>query len=73
MIEDQIADGDYVVVQKQRDGPQGPDRRRPDRRGRSHAEALVPREEPHPPGAGQLDDEADLRQETPACWAYWHL
>ena len=42
--------------------PEGPDRRRPDRRGRGHAEALVPREEPHPPEAGQLEDEAHLRK-----------
>ena len=64
MIEDQIADGDYVVVQKQRHGAQRPDRRGDDRRGRSHAETLVPREEPHPAGAGQLGDEADLRKDA---------
>ena len=65
MIEDQIADGDYVVVQKQRTAPEGPDRRRAHRRGRSHAETLVSREEPHPSGAGQLGDEAHLRQRRP--------
>ena len=64
MIEDQIADGDYVVVRQQKTA-QGPDRRGHHRRGRGHAEALVPREEPHPPGAGQFDHEADLRPRRP--------
>ena len=49
MIEDQIADGDYVVVQKQRTARKGQIVVAIDRRRRSHAEALVPRKEPHPP------------------------
>ena len=43
MIEAQIADGDYVVVRKQRTARDGPDRRRPNRRRRSDAQALVSR------------------------------
>ena len=65
MIEDQIADGDYVVVQKQRTARKGQIVVAMTGRGRSHAETLVPREEPHPPGAGQPHDEADLRQGRP--------
>ena len=61
MIEDQIADGDYVVVRRQRTARKGSDRRGHYRRRRGDAEALVSRKEPHPPGARQFDHEADLR------------
>ena len=71
MIEDQIADGDYVVVRKQRTRPRRPDRRGHDRRGRSHAQAVLSGKEPHPARAGQLHDEADLRQERQDSAAWW--
>ena len=60
MIEDQIADGDFVVIRKQKTA-QGPDCRSHHRRRRGDVEALVPRAQSHPPGAGQRGDEADLR------------
>ena len=47
MIDDHIADGDYVVVPQAEHRPAGPDRRRPNRRRRSDAEALVSRTESH--------------------------
>ena len=66
MIEDQIADGDYVVVQKQRTARKGQIVVALTDEGEATLEALVSREEPHPPGTGQLDDEADLRQGRPS-------
>ncbi len=63
MIEAQIADGDYVVVRKQRHGPRRADRGGADRRGRGDLETVLPGKKPHPPGAGQQPDEADLREE----------
>ena len=65
MIEDQIADGDLRGHPQAEDRAQGPDRRGHHRRGRGDVEALVPRAEPHPPGAGQRGHEADLRPRRP--------
>ena len=61
MIEDQIADGDFVVIRKQKTAHKGQIVVAITDEGDATLEALVPRAEPHPPGAGQFDDEADLR------------
>ena len=60
MIEDQIADGDYVVVRRQRTARKGQIVVAITDEGEATLEALVSREEPHPPGARQFDHEADL-------------
>ncbi len=49
MIEDQIADGDYVVVRRSKNGSGRRYRGGAGRRERSHAQAVLSREEPHPP------------------------
>ena len=67
MIEDHIADGDYVVIKESPDAQ----RRRYHRRdahdrlgrdGRSNPQALLPREGSHPPSASQRHNGADLHQ-----------
>ena len=62
MIDAQIADGDYVVVKKQKTAQPGQMvvAQTPGRRG--DAEVLAPRSQSHSPAAGQFFDAADLRQ-----------
>ena len=65
MIDDLIDDGDYVVVQPQATAHRRRHRRRAARGQRRHPEALLPREGPHPPSAGERRDGADLRHRGP--------
>ena len=61
MIEDQIADGDYVVVRRQRTARKGQIVVAITDEGEATLKRWFPGKEPHPPGAGQFDHEADLR------------
>ena len=62
MIEDQIADGDYVVVRRQRTARKGQIVVAITDEGEATLkQPWYPRKEPHPPGARQFDHEADLR------------
>ena len=60
MIEEHIADGDYVIIQKQEQARDGQIVAVRDDDGRGHAQAVLQGEEPVPPRAGQQDHEADL-------------
>ena len=65
MIEDHIADGDYVVVRRQRTARKGQIVVALTDENEATLKRWYPGEEPHPPGAGQLHDEADLREGRP--------
>ena len=65
MIEAQIADGDYVVVKKQRVAGTGPDGRGANGGWRGDAEVLVSREGADSPAAGQFRDGPNLCRRGP--------
>ena len=65
MIDEQIRDGDFVIVEDRKTADNGEMVDRAGRRHRRHAEEVLPRERPHPAAAGQPRDAADLRRPRP--------
>ena len=61
MIDEQIRDGDLVIVEDRRDRRQRRNRRRAALGHRRHAEEALSRERARPPAAGEPDDQADHR------------
>ena len=59
MIDEQIRDGDFVIVEDRKSVGQRRDGDRAGRRTRRHAEEVLPRERQGPAAAGQPDDAAD--------------
>ena len=66
MIDEQIRDGDFVVVEDRKTRRQRRDGDRAASRDRRHAEEVLPRPgRPDPPAAGQRRHAADLRRPRP--------
>ncbi len=65
MIDAQIADGDYVIVRKQRTARDGQIVVAETDEGEATLKRWYQGKEPHPARAGQFHDEADLRQRRP--------
>ena len=65
MIEDQIADGDYVVVERRPTARKGQIVVALTEENEATLKRWFPEKGRVPPGAGQPDHEADLRQESP--------
>ena len=59
MIDEQIRDGDFVIVEDRKSADNGEMVIALRRRPRRHAEEVLPRERQDPPAAGQPDDAAD--------------
>ena len=60
MIDEHIADGDFVIIRRQEQARDGQIVAVRDEDGEATLKQILPRTQSHPPRAGQQDDEADL-------------